>query len=186
MLDAVKGVRGLSLEILSIWFGVSEQVKDTKRQHGSDEACLKAVVEAFLLGEGDYQPSWRTVIHALHKANESHRADQIKNYAEPVQGECVWVIVISYSAQHFCKTQTSYIICMTHGGLCSRTWSVPNIKCVLSYKSHDFHFQSRILTLLLSMHMPNSLQPAHEHDTCLLYTSPSPRDATLSRMPSSA
>ena len=25
-----------------------------------------------------------------------------------------------------------------------------------------------------------------EHTTCLLYTSPSPRDATLSRMPSSA
>ena len=25
-----------------------------------------------------------------------------------------------------------------------------------------------------------------EHDPCLLYTSPSPRDATLSRMPSSA
>ena len=27
---------------------------------------------------------------------------------------------------------------------------------------------------------------AHQGDTCLLYTSPSPRDATLSRMPSSA
>ena len=26
----------------------------------------------------------------------------------------------------------------------------------------------------------------HDHCTCLLYTSPSPRDATLSRMPSSA
>ena len=26
----------------------------------------------------------------------------------------------------------------------------------------------------------------HETETCLLYTSPSPRDATLSRMPSSA
>ena len=26
----------------------------------------------------------------------------------------------------------------------------------------------------------------HDIDTCLLYTSPSPRDATLSRMPSSA
>ena len=26
----------------------------------------------------------------------------------------------------------------------------------------------------------------HMYDTCLLYTSPSPRDATLSRMPSSA
>ena len=30
-------------------------------------------------------------------------------------------------------------------------------------------------------------QPNQDHlDTCLLYTSPSPRDATLSRMPSSA
>ena len=27
-----------------------------KRQHIYDEACLKAVVEAFLLGEGEYQP----------------------------------------------------------------------------------------------------------------------------------
>ena len=27
---------------------------------------------------------------------------------------------------------------------------------------------------------------AHDIDACLLYTSPSPRDATLSRMPSSA
>ena len=30
------------------------------------------------------------------------------------------------------------------------------------------------------------LEKAEEADTCLLYTSPSPRDATLSRMPSSA
>ena len=29
-------------------------------------------------------------------------------------------------------------------------------------------------------------QPLNELQTCLLYTSPSPRDATLSRMPSSA
>ena len=82
----MKGVRGFSLETLRILLGVSEQLKDTKRQHGSDEACLKAVVETFLLGEGVYQPSWRRVIHALHDANESHLADQIKSYAEPVQG----------------------------------------------------------------------------------------------------
>ena len=32
-----------------------------------------------------------------------------------------------------------------------------------------------------------TIQTAHvEYETCLLYTSPSPRDATLSRMPSSA
>ena len=74
-------------------FSGSVELDEIQRQHGSDEACLKAVVEAFLLGEGHYQPSWRRVIHALHKANESHLADQIKSYVEPVQGECVWVIM---------------------------------------------------------------------------------------------
>ena len=32
----------------------------------------------------------------------------------------------------------------------------------------------------------NNLKDSGVHVTCLLYTSPSPRDATLSRMPSSA
>ena len=31
-----------------------------------------------------------------------------------------------------------------------------------------------------------TLNERHQDDDCLLYTSPSPRDATLSRMPSSA
>ena len=60
-----------------------------QRQHDSDEACLKAVLESFLLGEGRYQPSWRRVIHALHQADESHLAETIKTNAEPHQGE--WV-----------------------------------------------------------------------------------------------
>ena len=33
---------------------------------------------------------------------------------------------------------------------------------------------------------PTTLEPFNVDDSCLLYTSPSPRDATLSRMPSSA
>ena len=41
----------------------------------------------------------------------------------------------------------------------------------------EFDIQSAI-ELIKSMHEP--------YDSCLLYTSPSPRDATLSRMPSSA
>ena len=60
-------------------------------QHISSDACLKAVVEAFLLGEGEYQPSWRMLIHALHWADESHLAEKIKTNAEPQQGE--WVSV---------------------------------------------------------------------------------------------
>ena len=59
-----------------------------RRQHVSDEVCRKAVVEAFLLGEG-YQPSWRRLIHSLHWVGESHLAEKIKTNAEPQQGE--WV-----------------------------------------------------------------------------------------------
>ena len=35
-------------------------------------------------------------------------------------------------------------------------------------------------------YLKNRYAGLHVYDTCLLYTSPSPRDATLSRMPSSA
>ena len=36
------------------------------------------------------------------------------------------------------------------------------------------------------IHLANFALPSERGDFCLLYTSPSPRDATLSRMPSSA
>ena len=62
-----------------------------QRQHISSDARLKAVVEAFLLGEGKYQPSWRMLIRALHWADEIHLAEKIKTNAEPQQGE--WVLV---------------------------------------------------------------------------------------------
>ena len=58
-----------------------------KHQHVSDDARLKAVVEAFLLGEGHYQPSWRMLIHQLHVAGETRVAEKIKTNAEPQQGE---------------------------------------------------------------------------------------------------
>ena len=57
-------------------------------QHTSDEARLKAVVEAFLLGEGHYRPSWRMLIHLLYRLlGESHMAEKIKTNAEPHQGK---------------------------------------------------------------------------------------------------
>ena len=62
-----------------------------ERQHVSDDARLKAVVEVFLLGEGHYQPSWRRLIHGLYRARQSHVAEKIKANAEPHQGEGVLV-----------------------------------------------------------------------------------------------
>ena len=57
-----------------------------KHEHVSDDACLKAVVEAFLRGESLFQPSWRRLIHQLHSAQQSHVAEKIKANAEPHQG----------------------------------------------------------------------------------------------------
>ena len=63
-----------------------KQLHAIRRGYSSDEARIKAVVEAFLLGKGEYLPSWRRVIHALHQTHESHLAERIKAYAEPISG----------------------------------------------------------------------------------------------------
>ena len=62
-----------------------------ERHHVADDVRLRAVVEAFLLGEGRHQPSWRMLIHQLHRAEETDVAEKIKTNAEPHQGE--WVSV---------------------------------------------------------------------------------------------
>ena len=71
------------------WYGSEDQKKldAIERQHTSDDARLKAVVEAFLLGEGHHRPSWRMLIHRLHKAGETSVAEKIKTNAEPHQSE---------------------------------------------------------------------------------------------------
>ena len=82
--------RELAEELLG-WTYFGHELDVIKRQHISDEACLKAVVEVFLLGEGRYQPSWRRLIHQLHSARQSHVAEKIKANAEPQRGG--WVSV---------------------------------------------------------------------------------------------
>ena len=88
-------------EGLMHWYDYSsdnrKKLDAIERQHTSDEARLKAVVEAFLLGEGRYQPSWRMLIHRLHEAGETNVAEKIKTNAEPQQGE--WVSVV-HNASH--------------------------------------------------------------------------------------
>ena len=67
--------------------GYRKKLDAIECQHISDDARLKAVVEAFLHGEGLHRPSWRMLIHALHCAGETHMAEKIKTSAEPQQGE---------------------------------------------------------------------------------------------------
>ena len=61
-----------------------------EHQHISNEARLKALVEAFLLGEGRHRPSWRMLINTLHWVDEGSLAEKIKANAEPQQGEWVY------------------------------------------------------------------------------------------------
>jgi hypothetical protein len=95
VLEAVKTVR--RWRELAMWligwsdFSSRKKLDAIEHQHTSAEARLKPVVEAFLLGEGHHRPSWRILIHALHKAGETHVAEKIKTNAEPHQGE--WVSV---------------------------------------------------------------------------------------------
>ena len=57
--------------------------------HGSDEDCLKAVIEIFLQGRGRKQPFWGAVLWSLYDANELQPAASIKSYAELLQGACI-------------------------------------------------------------------------------------------------
>ena len=53
-------------------------------------------------------------------------------------------------------------------------------KTILTNLNSDLNYDS------LLKRLPKNVLPAYDGLACLLYTSPSPRDATLSRMPSSA
>ena len=67
--------------------------KDLCQLFGIYASALEDVVDYFVRGRGPYQPSWRRVIFSLDEANETHLADQIRSYGEPVQGEMyvMWV-----------------------------------------------------------------------------------------------
>ena len=66
--------------------------------YGSDEECLKTVIEKFTQGKGDRyrQPSWRAVLQSLCNAKEVQLASSIKSYAEPLQGACIVDVHYSY------------------------------------------------------------------------------------------
>ena len=101
LLKRVKSWRKLAKELLYAYdegdydyrsyYSDDEDLNDLQNQHGSDEECLKAVIEKFLEGKGSQyeKPSWRAVLLSLYNANEIQLASSIKNCAEPLQGVCI-------------------------------------------------------------------------------------------------
>ena len=85
----IKNVR--SWRSLGEAMGYTSSVLDyIQQQYDSDEDYLKALVKWFLKSGGQFRkPSWRAVIWCLYRANEFQLAEQIKSYAEPVQGTVI-------------------------------------------------------------------------------------------------
>ena len=121
MYEAVKRVRDwreFGYETLGHSPSTRDKLVAIHRQHESDkEACLKAVIEAFLRGEGVLQPSWRRVIGSLYKAGENHIAHDIIAYAEPVQGECVLYDCCFQTNRHSAKLTPHLLIPFLHPSL---------------------------------------------------------------------
>ena len=87
ILEALEGVENWG-EVAS-WLGTL---------YGS--SSLKEAVEQFLQGRGDFQPSWRAVIFALDVAEETHLADRIRSYGEPVQGRYTYTHLYKNTYTH--------------------------------------------------------------------------------------
>ena len=116
-----------------------------------------------------------------------------------------WVVIgyhskrLPPSAKNFgiTKLELTGLLINIHGFmqlLCNRYFEVLVDHKAIKYmiKSKTESPTTRLKTLLLKL-SENTIDlkyhkgsEMHTSDTCLLYTSPSPRDATLSRMPSSA
>ena len=67
------------------------------------------MVEAFLLGEGNYRPSWRMLTHTLHRVDESHPAETIKTNAEPQKGAGVSLGVERDIIHNVCTLGNCYV-----------------------------------------------------------------------------
>ena len=104
VLTAVQGVnwRALGESLLKSEYNheslqmIYPKVDQIERLHQSDGDRLHAVVECWMQGEGKHkEPSWRTIIWELDDANETITAENIRNYAEPVQGKSYHSISVS-------------------------------------------------------------------------------------------
>jgi hypothetical protein len=94
-MNIVKNVQSWRLLGKDIFYYLPSELDDIQHRHVSDEACLKAVIEGFLSGEGCYkQPSWRALIWSLYETNEIQLAEHIRSFAEGNELLLMWYITL--------------------------------------------------------------------------------------------
>ena len=104
ILTAVKGVAWRSLGKWLFSNEPSSYLDEIEGQYQSDDERLHALIDHWLQGEGDEEPSWRTLILNLEYAWESKIAKEIRHFTEPVSGESHYWIVLT------CLVHVSVII----------------------------------------------------------------------------
>ena len=88
-------------------------VDEIEAQEQSDDERLHALIDHWLQGEGDEQPSWRALVFNLDYAGETELADKIRQFAEPVSGEsCDTITSLNSVSQS--STSCWYLISWFH------------------------------------------------------------------------
>ena len=112
ILTAVQGVAWKGLGKMLFWNNPS-YVNEIEAQEQSDDERLHALIDHWLEGEGNEQPSWRALIYNLDHAEETELADKIRQFAEPVSGEsCDTIILLNSISQS--STSCWYLISWFH------------------------------------------------------------------------
>ena len=100
ILTAVQGVAWRNLGRYLFWNKPNSYLDEIEAQYQSDDECLRALIDHWLEGEGQEQPSWRALIYNLDWAKETEVADKIRQFAEPVSGEsCDTIILLNSVSQ---------------------------------------------------------------------------------------
>ena len=87
MENILTAVQGVAWRNLGEWLFYNDFLNEIEGQYQSDDERLRALIDHWLQGEGDEEPSWRALIYNLDWAEETKIADKIRNFTEPVSGE---------------------------------------------------------------------------------------------------
>ena len=90
----------------------SSYLDEIEGQYQSDDERLRALIEHWLQGEGEEEPSWRALIYNLDLAKESRIAGTIRHFAEPVSGELCDTITLFNDVNLSSASFSVYSICL--------------------------------------------------------------------------